>query len=163
MLNKTYYPEYKETSSFKRQDESDNQYVNREIHSFRRDLKSDWRLDTSSINKAFRKLRTKGWVARMNFTCCGSCGCAELKSKYGLEDDAKFVFYHQQGNDSLKEHGRTSLVWGGTVKDGGELVDILDEFGLLPVWNGSTSRTIRIHLPNGLVEKVFGQFDKRSN
>jgi len=104
------------------------------------------------IRKAFAKLRTKGWVARMNFMCCGSCGCAELENKYGLKDGDKFVFYHGQGNDNLKANGRVNLIWGATVEDGGDLVDILDEFGLLPVWNGSTNRTIRIHLPNAKAE-----------
>jgi hypothetical protein len=160
MTNKRYYPQYTGGYCSQRTEEDSRDMVNRYIHDFRRDLKRYTGADNhSDITKAFKELRKKGWVARMNFTCCGSCGCAELESKYGLKDDDKFVFFHQQGFDHLKEYGKVHLVWGGTVEDGGELVDILDKFGLFPVWNGSVDRTVRIHLPSGLVDTVFGQFD----
>tara|TARA_R100000655_G_scaffold65695_1_gene104116 strand:+ start:1141 stop:1494 length:354 start_codon:yes stop_codon:yes gene_type:complete len=99
----------------------------------------------NNIKNAFAKLRKLGWVARMNFSCCGSCGCMELEDKYKLKDGDKFVFYHRQGADNLKAWGRVNLIWGSSVENGSELVDVLDEYNLLPVWNGSVDRTVRIH------------------
>lgn len=92
----------------------------------------------TKINTAFRELRKNGYVAKQNFTCCQSCGWAEMP-----EDNNLNVFYHAQDNDSLKERGDFYLSWMG---DGAKIAEIFENAGLLVGWEGSDAE--RIHIFN---------------
>ena len=50
-------------------------------------------------NRLFAALRKIGIVCRKNFTCCGSCGRAEMLEKYPGKD---YVFFHRQMADDLR-------------------------------------------------------------
>jgi hypothetical protein len=49
------------------------------------------------INKLFRELRKKGFICRKNFSCCSSCGHAEMPP------DRNYVFYNKQEGEKLRE------------------------------------------------------------
>ena len=51
-------------------------------------------------NRLFAALRKIGIVCRKNFTCCGSCGRAEMQEKYPGKD---YVFFHSQESDYLRQ------------------------------------------------------------
>lgn len=55
------------------------------------------------LNKFFRALRSAGFMARQNFSCCSSCAHAEISM--GMKSSKKsysgIVFYHQQDNDDV--------------------------------------------------------------
>jgi hypothetical protein len=79
----------------------------------------------NALRDAFKALRKAGYNARMNFSCCGSCGWYELgQSKKGAD---KVVFYHRQGAERLEQTGRTHLQWSG---DATEIVSILRHNGV---------------------------------
>ena len=95
----------------------------------------------AKISAAFRALRKKGWTAKMNFSCCSSCAWSELSEDHNEDDE--IVFFHNQDNDRLKETGETWLSWSG---DGRVLFDVLNDFELTPIWDGSKDTRFKISL-----------------
>lgn len=96
------------------------------------------------LSRGFASARTRGYVARQNFSCCQGCANAELPE--GTED---YVYYHRQDADSLHERearGRPQvwLSWGG---DGEELRRCFMEAGLAVEWNGSSNQRLLVSLP----------------
>ena len=87
------------------------------------------------LNKAFAELRKKGYFARQNFTCCQSCGWAELTD----EESKKAVFYHRQDAEDLKKTGVVYLAWSGSGQD---IVNTLNKYGLATKWEGTDNRRI---------------------
>jgi hypothetical protein len=77
--------------------------------------------DKQKIRVAFRELRKRGYVARMNFMCCLGCGCAALP-----KGATKWVFYHQQD----AEGASLWIAWGG---DASEICAVLRSVGLTVV------------------------------
>ena len=91
----------------------------------------------AKLTIAFQKLRKAGYFARQNFTCCQSCGWAEVPEN----KSEKAVFYHSQDNGDI-ENGFVHLAWSG---EGQEIVDILKtEFKDIE-WDGTTSKRIKIN------------------
>ena len=106
--------------------------------------------DSEKITKAFKALRKKGWFARKNFWCCQTCGCAAVPHEYFN----KFVFYHNQDAEALKE------IWGkkcrGNISDGGlylthgeggngkEICNALVNAGLTVEWDESNDTRILV-------------------
>lgn len=83
--------------------------------------------DRSKIRKAFRLLRTEGYMARMNFMCCQSCAWYELSTNEDGSEKTeaelkalKVVFFHEQDNESFQGDriARTlHLRWAGKKKE----------------------------------------------
>lgn len=71
----------------------------------------------SALTLAFEELAGIGVVARENFTCCGTCGAAEIDDE---RDDSRtwrgYVFYHQQDAEAIPE-GRSTYVGYGVFLD----------------------------------------------
>lgn len=88
------------------------------------------------VQQAFRVLRKLGYRCRSNFSCCMSCGLAELEAG-GVTD--KWVFWHRQDTDSAARTGELHLRWGG---DGHLICDELRKAGLRVVWPEEPDRTI---------------------
>jgi hypothetical protein len=63
------------------------------------------------LQAAFRRLRREGYAARMNFSCCGTCGSYELSQEVTKRRLAGYVFWHRQANDAFSLSGdlETSL------------------------------------------------------
>lgn len=76
----------------------------------RREVEAAWglapgeRTTGERLDAAFAALEARGVVARMNFTCCGTCGHAEIGDDLGegeLEGKVGYVFFHEQDADRL--------------------------------------------------------------
>jgi hypothetical protein len=91
------------------------------------------------ILRAFNQLRKDGFFAEPDWTCCQTCGVAELPD--GVED---YVFFHMQDAECLRETGDCYLSYGGDAR---HIVRRLKEAGLTVEWNGSESTRIRVAGP----------------
>jgi hypothetical protein len=109
--------------------------------------------DCDRIDAVFAALETKGIIARQNFTCCNSCGIAEIGDEIrGFAKKAKpmgYTFYHMQDTERAYQGGPLFLAFGtvdGTDGDTlrvGEIVrDTLTEHGLTVEWDGSLDKRI---------------------
>lgn len=106
-------------------------------------MRVDYRNDTvrDRIAQAFRGLRKEGYAARMNFSCCQSCGAYELNEK----SPGRYVFFHRQDADGLERPVNPTnplyLAWAG---DGQEIVRFLLGAGLVVSWDGSEQHRIAV-------------------
>ena len=110
------------------------------------------------LDAAFAALEDEGIVARHHFTCCGTCGVAEI----GDEIDAAlargvpvtgYTFYHMQDTESAVAGGRLYLNYGSLedverscVGVGRRIVEVLQASGLQTGWDGSLSKRIGVAL-----------------
>ena len=96
------------------------------------------------IKHAFEELRTLGYFAKENHTCCQTCGFAEATGD-------KVVFYHNQDLDDLKLMSGCYLSWSG---DGKEIVGVLEKHGLVVKWDKKdTSRIYMQLVPKNVLTK----------
>jgi hypothetical protein len=100
------------------------------------------RTDPDRLAEAFAAVEAHGIVARADFTCCGSCGHAEIANEMGPES-LGYVFFHHQSTDAVVAQGRLWLQYGasGPQRDqdaviGHRIVDALTGAGLPVEWNG---------------------------
>jgi len=104
------------------------------------------RNDRYRVKRAFEVLRKKGYFARMNFSCCGSCGTSEIDQIFQDNPekypDEKYVFYHNQDNDAYDKNGdfkKLNLRWSGNPTT---IILALIGQGLDVTWSGSHHDTI---------------------
>ena len=88
------------------------------------------------LTLAFKDLRKLGYFARQNFTCCQTCGWAEVP-----QGRDKVVFYHAQDKANLDKRGNCYLAWEG---NGEEIVTTLQNRGLVVEWNGDENTRIKV-------------------
>ena len=100
-------------------------------------------------NKLFPRLRKRGFIARMNFSCCASCGSYELTQEAKKRQISKVVFYHRQAEDHFKRDGKVYLMYFSMLDDdsetttvGGIVTEIAKECGLKVEWDGSPSKAL---------------------
>ena len=102
--------------------------------------------DKKVFNQMFKSFRANGFKARQNFTCCQSCGWAEMEDIAG--DNENIVFYHNQDNDAFGSDGYLEgtiyLAWNG---DGSKIKQIAEDFGYTVDWDGTEGKRIGI-VPN---------------
>ena len=60
--------------------------------------------DWGRLDRAFAELEQSGWVARMNFTCCQTCGHAEIGDER-TGGEHSYVFFHWQDTEHLADPG----------------------------------------------------------
>ncbi len=104
--------------------------------------------DCDRLDLAFAALERDGITARQDFTCCQSCGHAEIGEEMA-EGARGYTFFHQQDTESAVEGRGVMLAYGATepgeeacVAIGQAIVAALDHAGLEPDWNGSSDRRI---------------------
>lgn len=114
--------------------------------------------DCDRLDAAFAELEAEGIVARQNFTCCGTCGAAEIWDEAkALEDAGKavegYTFYHMQDTESAADGDGLYLNYGAaegtddaSVEIGHRIVDRLEGHGLKPQWDGSIRTRIQVPL-----------------
>jgi hypothetical protein len=115
--------------------------------------------DSDRLTLAFRDLDVAGIVARESFTCCNTCGHAEIADEIPRDEKRRgYVFYHQQDAERAAYGGELWLSYGGREPTAiaGEVVDVLRARGLNPVWGGSPKEKIR--LPMDWRRRRLGQF-----
>ncbi len=114
-----------------------------------------------SLAAPFEKLTEEGIISLENFSCCGSCGCAEIEEK--IKEDSRqftgFCFYHAQADESRKNGNEFYLNYGTTIttieaveeeihefaaKVGQRIVQVLKDFGIETEWNGNSNQKIKV-------------------
>ncbi|MET9731593.1 hypothetical protein ABZZ79_13290 [Streptomyces sp. NPDC006458] len=120
-----------------------------------------WRgvTDPERITRSFAALEGGGITARENFTCCRSCGMAEIGAE--REDARGFVFFHQQVTEHAAEGHGLVLHYGGfdgseatTTAVGREVVAALTAAGLSTDWDGNPGKAISVEPLNWLKRLV---------
>lgn len=114
--------------------------------------------DCDRLDAAFAALEVDGVISRQDFTCCGTCGSAEIWDQI---EDAKsagrpargYAFYHQQDTESAVEGDGVYLNYGAceegddaSLAIAREIVSKLNEHGLETHWDGKLSRRINVSL-----------------
>ena len=104
---------------------------------------------TPAIDACFKELRIYGWAAEKDWTCCNTCGHAEMEDYFGKEKP--YVFYHMQGADELNSKGSVHLSYGiggatenQIIKKAKKLCETLEAYNLTPEWNGKLETKIKI-------------------
>jgi len=112
--------------------------------------------DCDRLDAAFAALEACGVVARQNFTCCQTCGHAEIWDEIegaGPPPAHGYTFYHSQDTDSAVDGHGLCLAYGATdrgdeaaTRVGHEIVQALRTEGLDPKWDGSVKTRIQLPL-----------------
>lgn len=114
-------------------------------------------LDTDRLQRAFRELDTSGIVARLDHTCCQSCGIAEIGGEVAKGDEPRgYAFAHRQDMQTAVPGGPLTLAYGlfcdgeqppdAQAAIGEEVAAALRRHGLRVDWNGSPRRRIDVPL-----------------
>jgi len=115
--------------------------------------------DCDRLDTAFEALQARGILARQNYSCCGSCGVAEIHAEIAAAEQeparaiAGYVFYHAQDTEAAVEGYGVCLNYGA-VADGEaaalaiarEVVAVLHAHGLATQWDGTWSQRISVPL-----------------
>ncbi|TXS48269.1 DUF6891 domain-containing protein [Streptomyces sp. t39] len=113
---------------------------------------ADWRgeTDPERLTRAFTALEAAGITAREHFTCCRTCGDAEIGEETA-PGTRGFVYFHSQCTESAAAgHGLTLLYGafddaeGATAAVGHEVVAALGAVGLRTDWDGDPRRVITV-------------------
>ncbi|WP_018570899.1 DUF6891 domain-containing protein [Streptomyces sp. PsTaAH-124] len=106
--------------------------------------------DPERLSRAFTALEAAGITARENFTCCRSCGNAEIGAE-AAPGARGFVYFHTQCTDSAAVGRGLMLLYGGfdgseetTAAVGREVVAALDAVGLTTAWDGDPGRAVHL-------------------
>ncbi|MFJ6670352.1 DUF6891 domain-containing protein [Actinosynnema sp. NPDC091369] len=104
--------------------------------------------DVDRLFEVFDALDRGGITARADFTCCQTCGHAEIGDEAG-EGARGYVFFHRQDTERAVADGQVWLAYGslGDVADeavGHEVVAALTAGGLPVEWNGSARTRIKV-------------------
>jgi len=115
--------------------------------------------DCDKLDEAFATLDRRGIVARQNFTCCQTCGHAEIN--FEIDEASKhrpirgYVFFHEQDVERVVASGFLYLAYGSvsgkskdSVRIGQEIVNALRNAGLQVQWNGKIEKRIAINAIN---------------
>lgn len=113
--------------------------------------------DCDRLDAAFAELESRGILARQNYWCCGTCGCAaidEEMSEAGAQARG-YTFYHEQDTESAVEGHGLYLNYGAAdheagpqaaVEIGEEIRGTLEHHGLQVDWDGTVEKRIGVAL-----------------
>lgn len=108
--------------------------------------------DCDRLDAAFAELESSGIVCRQNWTCCQTCGLAEIGSQIA-PGKRGYAFFHQQDTERVVEDGTLLLAYGACsdVKAeqlgvANEIVRTIRENGLRVEWDGSLEKRILVRL-----------------
>ncbi len=107
--------------------------------------------DCDRLDLAFAELERAGVVARQHFTCCQTCGNAEIGDEIAQTPGARgYVYYHVQDTESAAEGHGLCLCYGAVQGQpesiGHEIVQTLRHHGLRVAWNGDLAKRISVEL-----------------
>ncbi|GAA3590732.1 DUF6891 domain-containing protein [Kribbella ginsengisoli] len=113
--------------------------------------------DADRVEAAFAELDAAGVIARMNFTCCQTCGVAEIDDERPADRPSTgYVFFHQQDTERLADTpAHLFLAYGPidptpqdfdnqAVEIGRRIESTLRAHNLPVTWTGSTSQRISV-------------------
>jgi hypothetical protein len=106
--------------------------------------------DCDRLDKAFAELEESGIVARQNFTCCQTCGNAEIDdelkaAKVKGRKPHGYTFYHMQDTEGAVNGSGLYLAYAGRTggdAEAREIIAALERHGLKPEWDGSVESRI---------------------
>ena len=108
--------------------------------------------DCDRLDASFAELQASGIVCRQNWTCCQSCGLAEIGGELAPESRG-YVFFHQQDTEAAVDDGRLYLAYGACsdVKEeqlavAHEIARTIRENGLAVEWEGDLEKRIVVKL-----------------
>jgi hypothetical protein len=114
--------------------------------------------DCDKLDAAFAELESSGIVARQDFTCCQTCGHAEIGDEFDAVEAQGtrirgYTFYHNQDTEAAVE-GRGLYLAYGAIDDGEpaaiaigeEIAKTMRKHGLVVEWDGSTRTRILVTL-----------------
>ena len=116
------------------------------------------RTDCDRLDAAFAELEAEGVIARHDFTCCSSCGAAEIWDEIDAARNAGlpargYAFYHQQDTERAVEGGGLYLNYGSceegpeeAVAVGRQIVKRLEDHGVQAHWDGRIETRIAVPL-----------------
>jgi uncharacterized protein DUF6891 len=114
--------------------------------------------DCDRLDRAFAALDRSGIVARQNFTCCQTCGHAEIGDEIHAAEESGtkvigYTFFHFQCTDGAVATGDLYLYYGSregneaaSVRVGRTVVEAVEHHGLAAEWNGSLNSAILVKL-----------------
>lgn len=114
--------------------------------------------DCDRLDQAFKDLESQGIISRQNFSCCGTCGTAEILDEMGIAGKSGkivrgYTFYHMQDTESAVEGDGIYLNYGSIhnnflaqILAGYKIVKTIKRHGLKTEWNGDLRKRIFIHL-----------------
>ena len=105
-----------------------------------------------AIDDAFATLRDEGFFAKAHHTFCLSDGLSEIPRN----KESRFVFYHEQDAEDLKENGKCNLAFGSSLWVGKKICKELNDSGLSVSWNGTLEQRIEV---NGLLRAASKSWD----
>jgi hypothetical protein len=114
--------------------------------------------DCDRLDAAFAALEQQGIVARQNFTCCSTCGHAEIGGEVAAarrrrRPVAGYAFYHMQDTEGAAEGGGVYIKYDCLADDRGrktavghKIVEALGAAGLRADWNGDPDTAVYVRL-----------------
>lgn len=133
--------------------------LEQEIAAYRQDERG-WPevTDYDRLDRTFAELERQGIVCRQNFSCCGTCGSAEIWDEVREAEAAGlpvrgYAFFHMQDTESAIDGGGLYLNYGAVTEGetpalvvAREVADALARAGLQIDWDGSWDRRIGVRL-----------------
>jgi len=114
--------------------------------------------DCDRLRAAFDSLKGQGILAQHHYSCCGSCGAAEVRIQIDFDESQGtrwrgFAFYHVQDTENAVDGDGLYLNYGdregteeGSVEVAHHICRVLGDHGLQTDWDGDLGRRIRIQL-----------------
>lgn len=106
--------------------------------------------DCDRLDAAFEALSDAGITAEQNFTCCMSCGVAEIRGE-AADGDHGWVFYHEQDTESAIGGNGLMLAFGAysrseedAVAVAEQCVEALRQAGLNAHWTGRVDQRLYV-------------------
>ncbi|MCA9274886.1 MAG: hypothetical protein KDA29_02565 [Phycisphaerales bacterium] len=114
--------------------------------------------DCDRLRAAFDSLKEQGILAQHHYSCCGSCGAAEIRIQIDFDESQGtrwrgFTFYHVQDTENAVDGDGIFLNYGdrkgteeGSIEIANHVCRVLGEHGLETDWDGDLGRRIRVNL-----------------
>jgi hypothetical protein len=114
--------------------------------------------DCDRLDAAFESLDAAGILAGQDFSCCQTCGHAEMRELVQEAEETGrpvrgYAFYHAQDTESAVEGGSLFIAWGAVAAGaeavagiGREVAQALRAEGLTVHWEGDPKRRIEVAL-----------------
>lgn len=97
-----------------------------------------------NLNKAFTEMNNKGIFAKQNWTCCQSCGSAEIP-----DNIKSYCFYHAQDKQDLNEGNNFYLTYSDK-KTAKKVIAILKAFKIKTKWDNDIKSRIEVINKGGI-------------
>ena len=112
--------------------------------------------DNDRLDAAFAELESRGILARQNYWCCGTCGCAAIDDEMAKLRRRKrpargYAFFHNQDTECAVLGGGLYLNYGADSLDdvervqiGKEIAKVLRSHKFRVIWNGELDTRILV-------------------